>query len=218
MRTSSAVLIWSALAGWGGLSAKAVEAQVRADAGASARARADSVRYPYYGADIRFMGGMIAHHAQALVMAGLAPSREAGDPILRLCERIINAQQDEIRLMQVWLADRGQPVPEPHLTATGVMMHGATSDTLMPGMLTEAQMRDLRQARGREFDRLFLTYMIQHHRGAVSMVENLFASQGAGRDLTVFKLASDISVDQATEIRRMQQMLAGILLPERTQP
>ena len=97
-------------------------------------------------------------------------------------------------------------------------MHGATSDTLMPGMLTEAQMRDLGQARGREFDRLFLTYMIQHHRGAVSMVKTLFDSEGAGRDLTVFKLASDINVDQATEIRRMQQMLAGILLPERTQP
>ncbi|MGQ0701935.1 MAG: DUF305 domain-containing protein [Gemmatimonadales bacterium] len=183
-----------------------------ADSSAIARARADSARYPYTEADIRFLTGMIAHHAQALVMASWAPTHDAGLAVRRLCERIINAQQDEIRLMQHWLADRRQPVPEPHLTPTGVMMHSA-HPPLMPGMLTEEQLAELSRVRGSEFDRLFLTSMIQHHRGAVEMVKELFAAEG-GRDLLVFKLASDINVDQATEIRRMQQMLVELLFTE----
>jgi uncharacterized protein (DUF305 family) len=174
---------------------------------AKARAQADSLRYPYTQADIDFMSGMIHHHAQALVMSKWAPTHGASPAILRLTERIINAQNDDIALMSRWLADRNQPVPAPN--AAGMPMdHGGMSHTmLMPGMLTDEQMQQLDAARGEEFDRLFLTGMIQHHRGAVTMVQELFASQGAGQDETIFKFASDVQVDQSTEIKRMVTML-----------
>ena len=178
------------------------------------QARADSARYPYTKADIRFMSGMIGHHAQAIVMAGWAPSHGAGPSVRTLCERIINAQQDEIVTMQRWLRDRRQPVPEADTTtmAMTMPMPGGGHPMLMPGMLTDAQMQQLNQARGPEFDRLFLTFMIQHHRGAVSMVRQLFGSYGAAQDEIVFKLASDINVDQTTEIARMERMLAALAL------
>ena len=82
---------------------------------------------------------------------------------------------------------------------------------LMPGMLTEEQMKQLDEARGSEFDRLFLTLMIQHHRGAVSMVETLLGTYGAGQDEIVFKFASDVNIDQTTEIARMEKMLAALI-------
>jgi len=165
------------------------------------RARADSVRYPYTEADVRFMSTMIGHHAQALTMAGWAPSHGASAAIRRLAERIVNAQQDEITLMQQWLSDRRKPVPG---------MHDHAHHAHMPGMLTEAQLQQLDRARGPEFDRLFLTFMIQHHRGAVAMVKELFASHGAAQDLTVFEFASDVNVDQTTEIARMELMLNNL--------
>lgn len=174
-----------------------------------ARAKADSARYPYTAADIRFMSGMIGHHSQAIVMAGWAPSHGASASVRTLAERIINAQQDEIITMQQWLRDRLQPVPEARATGMKMMMNGAEHEMLMPGMLTEVQMKQLDQARGTEFDRLFLTFMIQHHRGAVSMVNDLFGSYGAGQDQTVFKFATDVNVDQSTEIARMERMLAA---------
>ena len=181
---------------------------------AVAKARADSARYPYTEADIHFMSGMIAHHAQAIVMAGWAPSHDAGSSIRILAERIINAQQDEIVTMQRWLADRNQPIPEPSPTGMKMRMNGTEHEMLMPGMLTPAQMKQLEEARGTEFDRLFLTFMIQHHRGAIEMVKQLFSTYGAGQDELVFKFASDVNVDQATEIARMERMLAA-LTPER---
>jgi uncharacterized protein (DUF305 family) len=177
------------------------------------RARADSARLPYVEADIRFMSGMISHHAQAIAMAKWAPTRGASPAIIRLTGRIINAQQDEIQLMQTWLRDRKQPVPEADPKGMKMQMGGMTHTMLMPGMLTEAQMKELEAARGPEFDRLFLVYMIQHHKGAVSMVQELFNSPGAGQDLTVFKFASDVSVDQSTEIARMTEMLLSIGAP-----
>ena len=207
--------VLGASAGAGGLVAQNQPA-VQADPGAIARAKADSARYPYTAADIRFMSGMISHHAPAIVMARWAPSHNAGASVQRLAERIINAQQDEIRLMQHWLADRNQPVPEPG--PDGVVRSHAGHEMLMPGMLIREQMRELDQAKGKEFDRLFLTFMIQHHRGAVVMVTELFETEGAGRDLTAFKLATDISVDQTTEIRRMQRMLADLFFTEGTRP
>ena len=166
-----------------------------------------SPRYPHTEADVRFMSAMIGHHAQAIVMASWAPTHDAGPSVRTLAERIINAQQDEIATMQQWLHDRGQPVPEAHATGMKLMMNGAEHEMLMPGMLTEAQMRQLDQANGPEFDRLFLTFMIQHHRGAVVMVQDLFGSYGAAQDQTVFKFANDVNVDQSTEIARMQAML-----------
>ncbi|MDQ6888595.1 MAG: DUF305 domain-containing protein [Gemmatimonadota bacterium] len=177
---------------------------------AIAKARADSARYPYTAADVHFMSGMIGHHAQAIVMAGWAPTHGASGSVRILSERIINAQQDEIATMQRWLADRRQSVPEARATGMKMMMNGAEHEMLMPGMLTEAQMKQLDLARGAEFDRLFLTFMIQHHRGAVSMVKELFGSYGAGQDETVFKFASDVNVDQSTEIDRMEKMLTSL--------
>jgi uncharacterized protein (DUF305 family) len=178
----------------------------QSDSAAIAKARADSARYPYTAADIHFMSAMIAHHAQAIDMARWAPTHGAGPSLQILAERVINAQQDEIALMQRWLRDRRLPVPEARAD-TKMTMGGVEHVMLMPGMLTSDQMKELDQARGKEFDRLFLTFMIQHHRGAVTMVNELFSSQGAGLDDTVFKLASDIGADQSAEIERMQKML-----------
>ena len=159
------------------------------------------------------MSAMIAHHAQAIDMSRWAPTHGATPSIQVLAERIINAQQDEIALMQTWLRDRGLPVPEALATPPGVAEH----QHLMAGMLTAEQLKQLDEARNQDFDRLFLTFMVQHHRGAVSMVEELVRSQGAALDDTVFKLASDIGADQTSEIDRMQRMLftltTGIPVP-----
>ena len=174
-----------------------------------ARAKADSLRYPYTVADVQFMSGMIGHHSQAIVMSKWAPTHGADPAVVRLSERIINAQEDEIATMQRWLADRLQPVPDAKPMSHDManmpgMDHGPM---MMPGMLTDAQMKALDGARGWDFDRLFLTGMIQHHRGATSMVSKLFGTEGAGQDETIFKFASDVNVDQTTEIARMQRML-----------
>jgi uncharacterized protein (DUF305 family) len=154
------------------------------------------------------MSGMIAHHAQAVQMAGWAPSHGASPAVRRLCERIVVAQRDEIAFMQQWLRDRGLPVPEPD--PRGHLMPGMDHPMLMPGMLTPEQMTQLDQARAAEFDRLFLTFMIQHHQGAIAMVEQLMASPGAAQDEYVFKFVSDVNADQTTEIDRMYEMLATI--------
>jgi uncharacterized protein (DUF305 family) len=174
------------------------------------RARQDSARMRFTLADVAFVTGMIGHHAQALVMSGLAPTHGAGPALRTLAARIINAQQDEIALMQTWLRDRRQPVPEVHISGTTLMVHGAEHALHMPGMLTPEQLQELDAARGPAFDRLFLECMIQHHRGAVTMVHDLFGTDGAGQDEAVFKLASDIQVDQLTEIARMEKMLAAL--------
>lgn len=189
--------------------------------GAIQRARADSLRYPYTQADIDFMRGMIHHHAQAIVISRWTASHGADAAVVRLSERIINAQQDEITIMRHWLEDRNQ-VP-PVVDSLGQVTEGAAGaahaghnmpghdmsamGNSMPGMLTDAQLKELDAARGKEFDRLFLTYMMQHHRGAVAMVKDLFTSPGAGQDETIFKFANDVEVDQSTEIRRMLTMM-----------
>ncbi len=177
-----------------------------------AQARADSARLPYTKADIDFMSGMIHHHAQAIVMAKWAPTHGASPSVQTLCERIINAQTNEIATMQTWLRDRGQPVPEATASGMPMMMNGSMQNMLMPGMLTADQMKALDAARGVDFDQLFLTDMIQHHKGAVSMVHDLFETQGAGQDEAVFKFASNVNVDQTTEIDRMERMIVAIKL------
>ena len=182
------------------------------DLSAIAQAKADSVRHPYTEADVHFMSAMISHHAQAIAMARWAPTHGANASVRRLADRIINAQQDEIATMQNWLRDRQQPVPDARPTGMMMMMNGVEHEMLMPGMLTEAQMKQLDQANGPEFDRLFLTFMIQHHRGAVTMVKELFDTYGAGQDEIVFKFASDVNVDQSTEIARMERMLVTLTL------
>ena len=181
------------------------------DIAARAKAKADSARYPHTEADVRFMTHMIGHHAQAIVISAWAPTHGADPAVRRLAERIINAQEDEIASMQRWLKSRGEPVPEASAAGIKTTMGGHEHTMLMPGMLTEVQMRQLDQARGPEFDRLFLTFMVQHHKGAVSMVQDLFGSRGAAQDETVFKFANDVSVDQSTEVARMEKMLAGFV-------
>jgi uncharacterized protein (DUF305 family) len=175
--------------------------------GATLRARSDSARWPWTASDAEFMSHMIHHHAQAIVMARWAPERGADPAVQRLCGRIIIAQTDEINLMSTWLKDRGQPVPEPQPYGMKMQMGGSEHLMLMPGMLTEAQMKELETSRGKEFDRLFLTYMIAHHRGAVKMVEDLHASRANAQDETVFKFSNDVHVDQTTEVNRMITMM-----------
>lgn len=181
-----------------------------ADLEALYRARTESGRRRFTPADVDFMTGMIGHHAQALVMAALAPTHGASPAVRTLAARITSAQQDEIATMQQWLRDRGQPVPEIHIDGTELVVHGHDHAMHMPGMLTPEQLQELDRARGTEFDRLFLTFMIQHHKGAVTMVHDLFATDGAGQDEAVFKFASDVQVDQTTEVARMEQMLKAL--------
>ncbi len=171
------------------------------------RARADSARARYHPADVHFMTGMIGHHGQALAMAGYAPENGASHSIRILCARIINAQKDEIAVMQRWLRERGRPVPEIHIENGRFAVRGPAHAMHMPGMLTAEQLDELRHAKGRDFDRLFLEYMIMHHEGAVTMVSELLATDGAAQGDFVFKLASDIQADQGSEIDRMQRML-----------
>ncbi len=206
----AATLLFSAWACASHPGQSAVSAPVVPSERAIEKARADSIRYPYTAADIQFMSGMIKHHAQAIVMSRWAPTHGAGAAVQRLASRIINAQQDEIASMQAWLRDRRQPVPA--ATAGPMTMNGMMHEMLMPGMLTDEQLAQLDAAHGEDFDRLFLTFMIQHHSGAISMVKELFATYGAAQDQAVFKFASDVNVDQTTEVVRMRQMLALIAM------
>jgi len=166
---------------------------------------------PYSDADVDFMSGMIPHHAQAVIMAGWAPTHGARKDVAILCERIVVGQRDEIATMQTWLRDRGLPVPDATSTRHHMKMpNGMEHDMLMPGMLTDEEMAALDHARGPEFDRLFLTGMIRHHQGAIDMVDVLFKSYGAAQDELVFKFANDVYADQSTEIDVMHKMLEDI--------
>jgi uncharacterized protein (DUF305 family) len=165
-------------------------------------------------ADVRFMSGMIRHHAQAVLIAGWAPTHGASASLRALCERIVVGQRDEIALASRWLEARHEPVPE--ADASHDMMPGMDHAMLMPGMLTAEQLGQLDRARDGEFDRLFLTLMIQHHQGAITMVNDLF-SQGGGEEEVAYRFASDVFADQTTEIDRMQKMLAVLLFQGRSQ-
>lgn len=174
--------------------------------------RVQEARMSFSQADVDFMLAMIGHHAQALIMSELAPENDASPQIQTLAARIINAQEDEIKSMQNWLHRRDQPVPEIHIDGLNLMLHGVEDEHHhnnhdMPGMLSQEQLETLSKATGREFDRLFLEFMIEHHQGAVTMVDNLFGTDGAAQDEDAFRLAADIHADQVTEIERMQQML-----------
>ena len=169
------------------------------------QARNDSSHPAYTPADVHFIGGMIGHHAQAIQMAGWCASHDATPSLLPLCERIVVAQKDEIAFAQRWLRERGEYVPP--ADPRGHIMQGSDMPMLMPGMLTPQQMAQLDAARGRDFDRLFLQYMIMHHQGAITMVQQLLATTGAAQDGTVFRFASDVNADQTTEINRMTLML-----------
>jgi uncharacterized protein (DUF305 family) len=161
---------------------------------------ADMPRPGFTAADVKFMQGMIGHHSQAIEMTDLLRTRTDSEAMRKLALRIEVSQADEIKMMQHWLEARGQEVPGPH----AMHMHGAT---LMPGMLSAEEMRRLAEAKGTEFDRLFLEGMIKHHGGALTMVEDLFSTPGAGQDSDIFAFASDVDADQRMEIDRMDAML-----------
>src|SRR5215470_12211169 len=164
---------------------------------------------PYSDADVDFMSGMIPHHAQAVIMAGWAPSHGAREDVAILCERIVVGQRDEIATMQTWLRDRGLEVPDATSTRHKMKMGGMTHEMLMPGMLSDEEMAALDKSRGPEFDRLFLEGMIRHHQGAIDMVDVLFKAYGAAQDETVYKFASDVYADQSIEIDKMHEMLGS---------
>lgn len=163
--------------------------------------------YPISQADIDFMSGMIPHHAQAVLIAGWATTHTDRRDVKVLAERIVVAQRDEIKLMQTWLSDHGLPVPAADATHHKMKHGDMEHDVLMPGMLSEAELAQLNKARGADFDRLFLQFMIKHHEGALTMVDTLLKSYGAAQDDTVFRFASDVFADQTTEIEFMTKML-----------
>jgi uncharacterized protein (DUF305 family) len=151
----------------------------------------------YTVADVRFMQMMMAHHAQAVVMSAMAPTHGAGELVLKLAQKIDISQRDEIEMMRLWLLERGQVVP----TDSQMLV------MQMPGMLTPAEMKQLGDTRGTDFDVLFLRLMIRHHDGAIDMVDELFASPGAAQDPDIFRFVTDVAADQGDEIFVMQRML-----------
>lgn len=154
-------------------------------------------------ADVKFMQGMIAHHAQALEMTALVEERSENPDLYTLAERIELTQKDEIRMMQEWLESNGEEVPS-------IDGHPAHDGELMPGMLTPEEMASLEAARRVDFDRLFLQLMISHHRGALVMVDDLLENPGAAQESSVFAFTADVTADQGMEIDRMAAMLAGL--------
>ena len=172
-------------------------------------------------ADVAFMQGMIHHHAQALEMTALIPERTQTSAIRQMGLRMEISQKDEIGLMERWLRDRDLEVPEWRQVVPGMegaagmdhagMDHGAMDHgmdhSMMPGMLSPEQMAQLEAARGRDFDRLFLQLMIQHHEGALTMVRDLYNSPGAAQESIVYHFASEVDADQGIEIRRMRELL-----------
>jgi uncharacterized protein (DUF305 family) len=158
-------------------------------------------------ADVRFVAGMIPHHAQALEMVALVPSRASREDVRRMAERILVSQRDEIRLMERWLQAHGQPVPG----ADSAHAHHGGAHAQMPGMLTPEEIQRLAASSGPEFDRLFLEGMIRHHEGALVMVAELFNTPGGGQASDVFRIANEVDADQRMEIDRMRTMLDGPL-------
>jgi uncharacterized protein (DUF305 family) len=165
-------------------------------------------------ADVKFMQGMIMHHSQAVEMTELLKTRTQDPAVQALGKRISISQTDEMRFMREWLTERGEPISEPgSMNMAGMDMAGMDHDhmdmdmPMMPGMLTKAQMKALAAASGPEFDHLFLTGMIQHHTGALTMVKDLFRVPGAGQDPRLFDFASDVDNTQQAEIDIMRHML-----------
>ncbi|MFZ0411263.1 MAG: DUF305 domain-containing protein, partial [Candidatus Acidiferrales bacterium] len=161
---------------------------------------------PRSQADVKFMQGMIMHHSQAVEMTALIPSHTENKDLRLLGARISSSQADEIKLMRRWLAARGEPISMAMPGMPDMDMAGQPLP-LMPGMLTAEQMEALRKAKGAEFDQLFLTGMIQHHKGALTMVKDLFDTAGAGQDAELFNFATDADNTQRAEIRIMESML-----------
>ena len=169
---------------------------------------------PRSAADVEFMQGMIMHHAQAVEMTGLIASHSENQEVRSLGARISSSQTDEIKFMRRWLAARGEAATMA-AAKMGDMKMASDAMALMPGMLTAKQIEALRTAKGAEFDRLFLTGMIQHHEGALTMVKELFDTAGAGQDAEIFDFATDADNTQRAEIKIMQGMLGKKAVEEK---
>ncbi len=169
----------------------------------SSAAAVDLSRVQHTAADVAFMQGMIGHHAQALEMAALVPARSNREEMPLLALRIELSQEDEIKMMEGWLEDRGEEVPSVH-------QHHEPGATLMPGMLTAEQMSRLEGATGTAFDRFFLEFMIQHHEGALVMVDELLSAAGAGQESIIAAFTADVVADQRAEMDRMGAMLIAM--------
>jgi len=165
---------------------------------------------PTSPADVKFMQDMIMHHAQAVEMTALIDSHTENKDLRTLGVRISRSQSDEIDFMKRWLKARGEPASaSKEMSGMHMPGMGMKAQMLMPGMLTPAQMDALRKAKGAKFDQLFLAGMIQHHKGALTMVKELFDTAGAGEDADLFNFATDVDSGQRAEIRIMQDMLKG---------
>lgn len=189
-----------ALATGAPLQAQTTGASPTRPAAAAARAK------DHVDADVHFMRGMIHHHQQALEMAAMAPTHSSNERLQLLARKIDLSQRDEIAAMKRWLEDRKIPVADEH-AHHGAHAASAADATHMPGMLSPEQMARLDRARGPEFDRLFLEFMIQHHLGALQMVKELYEAPGAGQEPVLFQFASDVDADQRAEIDLMQRLL-----------
>lgn len=190
---------------------------------ASAATPPAHVRHGYTEADVRFMQGMIHHHAQALAMVALVPTRTTREDMRQLARRIDVSQRDEIALMRHWLEDHHEDAPSvdapmahpEHHDSTGHQMAMPMAMAMpmpaaMPGMLSPEQLAQLGATSGAAFDRLFLADMIHHHEGALKMVTELFAVPGAGQDPEIFRFAADVDADQRAEIARMRALLSAM--------
>ena len=163
----------------------------------------DLSKVQFTPADVKFMQGMIHHHGQAVDMTQLLATRTQSGDMKKLALRIEVSQNDEMKMMRRWLEVRGQEAPGEHA-------HHMPGAPMMPGMLSAEEMARLAATKGPEFDRLFLEGMIKHHAGALTMVQELFATPGAGQDSEIYAFASDVDADQRMEIDRMAAMLAAI--------
>lgn len=164
--------------------------------------------------DVEFMQGMIMHHAQAVEMSALIEARTENKEVRLLGARISHSQSDEMNFMRKWLENRGESVSMPMPNHSGHKMpghkmsnHKSDDQMMMPGMLSSEQMEALKNAKGADFDKLFLKGMIQHHKGALTMVDELFKTSGAGQDAELFNFATDVDSGQRSEIRIMETML-----------
>lgn len=156
----------------------------------------------YVRADVDFMRNMMAHHAQALELTKLVPTRTTREEIGLLAERIEVSQVSEVELMRNWLTKRDQVLED----NSAHHDHGT-----MPGMLSPQDIAKLADTTGADFDRLFLELMIRHHEGALIMLEQLYAAKDAGQGAEIFQIASHIDADQRAEIARMRRLLTAIL-------
>jgi len=221
-RISLALLVVTAAAGQQGKSTDTAPlVQPGAPGQKSKTVTVASAGTPYHGptdADTSFMQGMIMHHSQAVEMVELLRTRGESKDLQAFGDRIAISQTDEIKFMKQWLEDRGKPISMPMkhdmkgmegMDMKGMDMKGMDmSMPMMPGMLSPQQMKDLEAAKGAAFDHLFLTGMIQHHTGALTMVEELYNTPGAGQDVILYDFATDVDNTQRAEIRIMQAMLA----------